>query len=322
MDIKSLILGKRFKMKPTAFVYSTHDRSEYIHRDWIVQKALESHDNKTLIHLPWSQYKKSGQEWDYDSFKYFYNRYSQYGLNYIPFFWEDNYSEESVHELVNWLTNAQVVVLGGGNPALGMKRFHTLGAKYFGDPWLFHKILHDRQNRGLYSVGFSAGADQLCEYMWGAIDTTPQSAGGLGLCHNVLVSLHYEYGGGEYIAHTAQRMPHCFSFGLPNDSGLGIDQGVLPSGNIWQMIWFVTDNSWDVPEDEWHIKTRSGEKIQHYYSDGRDWRFNGGDKMLRIMSADNRWQDAWIIDNQGQMFDYYTQSPSGYHNIEHILSVH
>jgi hypothetical protein len=61
-------------MKPTAFVYSSHERCEYIHKDWIVQRALESSDNKTLLHLPWSQNARDQQDWDYGTFEYFYRR--------------------------------------------------------------------------------------------------------------------------------------------------------------------------------------------------------------------------------------------------------
>lgn len=309
-------------MKPTAFVYSSHDRSPYIHKDWIVEHALQSWDNKTLLHLPWSQNKRHAQEWDFGCFQYFYDRFVQYGLEYLPYYWEDHYDEKSLEVLLHWLQNAQVVLLGGGNPALGMRRFRELGQKYFNDPGLFYRIMHERQNRGLYTVGFSAGADQLCEYMWGAIDHSPEDPGGLGLLRNISASLHYEYGGGDYIAYSAQRLPHCFCFGLPNDSGIGGDQGVLPSGNIWQVIWFVTDESWDVPEDQWHIKTRAGEKIQHYYNDGRHWGFAGGDKLVRVMSPDSSWQDAWIISADGHFTHYWTQRPSGYTSIEQVLGDH
>ncbi len=309
-------------MKPTAFVYSSHDRSDYIHRNWIVQRALESHDNKTLLHLPWSQKAKHSQQWDFDSFKWFYDQFTQYGLEYIPYFWEDHMNQRDVEVLLDYLSNAQVVVLGGGNPGLGMKRFYEIGARYYNDPGLFGRILQERQNRGLLTVGFSAGADQLCEYMWGAIDYMPKNPYGLGLTRNINVSLHYEEGGGDYICETAMRLPHCLNFGLPNDSGVGVDQGFLKSGNIWQIIWFVTDKSWNVPGDDWHIKTKAGVGIQHYYNDGRHWSFNGGDKMVRVMSQDSRWQDAWIVKGDGQILDYWTQYPSDYGNIDHILNNH
>ena len=42
-------------MRPTALIYSSHDRCKYIHKEFIIQRALESWDNKTLLHLPMSQ---------------------------------------------------------------------------------------------------------------------------------------------------------------------------------------------------------------------------------------------------------------------------
>jgi len=309
-------------MKPTAFIYSSHDRSEYMHRQFIVQPALESWDNKTLLHLPWSQRDRRGQEWDYGCFRWFYDRFTPYGLDHAAFFWHDELNGHDLHVLLEGLRNSQVLVLGGGNPALGRWRFREMGARWFGDPELFAKIMHERQDRGLTTVGFSAGADQLAEYMWGAWDSNPGDPHGIGLARNVAVSLHYEYGGGDYIRYSAMRLPHIMAFGLPNDSGVGADQGFLPSGNIWQVLWFVTDNSWDVPEDSWHIKTRAGEKIQHFYSDGRHWGFNGGDMMVRVMSPDDRWQDAWIVRNDGRIFDYWSQRPSGYSSVEEILATH
>lgn len=310
-------------MKPTAFIYSSHDRCDYIHREFIVQRALESHDNKTLLHLPWSQRDRRGQEWDYNGFRSFYDRFAQYGLQYMPFYWVDDHdlSGHDLAVLMNGLQNAQVLVLGGGNPQLGRARFRALGAKYYGDPGLFDRILHERQDRGLMTVGFSAGADQLSEYLWGAWESTPEDAHGVGLCRNIVASLHYEYGGGDYIRYTAGRFPHLLAFGLPNDSGIGVDQGYLDSGNIWQAIWFVIDKSWDVPQDQWHIKTRAGEKIQHFYNDGRHWGFCGGDMMVRVMAPDNSWQDAWIVQG-GRILDYWSQQPSGYGSIEHILATH
>jgi hypothetical protein len=307
-------------MKPTAFVYSSHDRSDYIHREWIVQRALESWDNKTLLHLPWSQDSKDQQEWDFGTFQWFYERFTQYGLKYTPFYWDDNLNPRDVDMLMNWISSVQVLVLGGGNPALGMRRFYEIGQKYYNDPLLFPRLIHQRQSNGLLTVGFSAGADQLSEYMWGAIDYMPDNPYGLGVTRNINVSLHYEPGGGDYIRQTAMRLTHCLNFGLPNDSGIGTTQGYLHSGNMWQLIWFVIDESWDIPEDQWHIKTRAGEKIQHYYPDGRHWAFNGGDMMVRVMSPDSSWQQAWIITNQGDIIDYWDQTPSYFNSIEEILS--
>jgi hypothetical protein len=42
-------------MRPTALVYSSHDRCEYIHREFIIKRALENPDNKTIFHLSMSE---------------------------------------------------------------------------------------------------------------------------------------------------------------------------------------------------------------------------------------------------------------------------
>ncbi len=142
---------------------------------------------------------------------------------------------------------------------------------------------------------------------------------GFGLARNVATTLHFEHGREHQVWKLANMLPHSMVFGLPNDSGIGVHQFFLPCGNIFQIIWFITDNSWDVPHHQFHIKTRKGVKIQHYYNDGRHWSFSGGDVMVRIMSRDNLWQDVTIITNQGRYVDYWTQMPSEYNSIEHIL---
>jgi hypothetical protein len=305
-------------MEPTALIYSSHDRSEYIHRWWIIERALRSWDNKTILHLPMSQRSRGSQEWDYGNFRWYYDRFAQWGLQYYPFYWDDNLRREDVDMFFHMLWSSQVVVLGGGNTPLGLARYKGLGNWYYGDPGLFGRILHERQDRGLLTVGFSAGADQLteyvCEVMSGANDPH-----GFGLAHNVVTTLHFEPGREGEMQHLAGNLRHCMIFGLPNDSGIAVHQGYLPSGNIFQVIWFVIDKSWDVPHHQFHIKTRHGVKIQHVYNDQRHWSFNGGDMMVRIMSPDGVWQDVTIITNQGQFIDYWTQWPSEYHSLEEIL---
>ena len=309
-------------MRPTALVYSSHDRCEYIHKDFIVQRALESWDNKTLLHLPMSQKTQGSQEWDFGNFRWYYERFRQWGLDYYPFYWNDNLRREDVDLFFNMLWHTQVVVLGGGNSSLGLRRYKTLGALYYNDPDLFERILHERQDRGLLTVGFSAGADQLCEYLSSSIDYDLEDPYGFGLTRNIVTTLHLEPGRERDVYNLASNLHHCMAFGLPNDSGIGVDQGFLSSGNIWQIIWFIEDRSWDVPQHQWHIKTRQGVKILHYYCDGRSWSFNGGDMMVRIMSRDNTWQNATIITNQGDFIDYWSQNRSHYNSVEEILASH
>lgn len=306
-------------MKPTALIYSSHDRCSYLHREWIIQRALESWDNKTIMHLPMSQRTQGGQKWDYDNFRWYYSQFHQWGLQDFPFYWSDNLGRRDVDLFFQMLWSSQVVLLGGGSSTLGLARYKAMGDLYYGDRELFSRILHERQDRGLLTVGFSAGADQLGQYLCESASRWVDDMYGFGLARNVVTSLHFEHGREGEVAHLAGSFPHCMVFGLPNDSGIATHQFWLPSGNIFQFIWFITDKSWDVPQHQWHIKTRKGVKIQHIYNDGRHWSFNGGDVMVRVMSPDNLWQDITIITNQGQFIDYWTQWPSEYSNVEEIM---
>jgi hypothetical protein len=306
-------------MRPTALIYSSHDRCSYLHREFIIQRALESWDNKTIMHLPMSQKTMGGQKWDYDNFRWYYSQFHQWGLQDYPFYWSDNLSRGDVDLFFHMLYHSQVVLLGGGSSSLGLARYKAMGQLYYGDRDLFSRILHERQDRGLLTVGFSAGADQLGQYMCEIADGYVNDPYGFGLARNVATTLHFEHGREHQVWKLANMLPHSMVFGLPNDSGIGVHQFFLPCGNIFQIIWFITDNSWDVPHHQFHIKTRKGVKIQHYYNDGRHWSFSGGDVMVRIMSRDNLWQDVTIITNQGRYVDYWTQMPSEYNSIEHIL---
>ncbi len=306
-------------MRPTALIYSSHDRCEYMHRWWIVERALNSCDNKTLLHLPFSQRTRHGQEFDYNNFRWYYDRFAQWGLNYHPFFWSDNLSRDDVDIFFHMLWHSEVVVLGGGSSSLGLARYKAMGDMYYGDRELFSRILHERQQRGLLTVGFSAGADQLCQYLCEVGSRRMADPYGFGLARNVVTTLHHEPGREGEIWHLAANLPHCMVFGLPNDSGIAAHQFNLWSGNTFQIIWFVTDNSWDVPHHEFHIKTRMGVKIDHIYNDGRHWAFNGGDVMVRIISPDGKWQDATVITTDGRFIDYWSQMPSEYSSIQQII---
>ncbi|MFC1745517.1 Type 1 glutamine amidotransferase-like domain-containing protein [Candidatus Riflebacteria bacterium] len=311
-------------MHPTAFVYSSHNRCEYIHRWWIVERALKSHDNKTILYLPMSEGGNSGafgtpQQFGWGKFEWYLNFFAQYGLQAYPFYWNDAISREDAETFFKMLSDSEVVILGGGNTYTGMSRYKAMGDHYFGDYNLFKKVLHDRAKRGKLTVGFSAGADQLCEILSGHIFSDLNYPEGFGLAHNIIVTLHHDGENKHTIYSGAQKFPHCMVFGLPNDSGLGVSQGYLPSGNIWQLIDFVTDNSWDIPQEAFHIKTAMGVGIDHYYNDARDWTFRGGDRMARVMSPDSRWQEAFIFTAHGHCFHYGSQSSAGFGNPEEVF---
>ena len=83
-------------MQPTALIYSSHNRCEYIHRTWIVERALQSIDNKTIFHIPFSQNSLHEQEYDFNNFKWYYDRFTQWGLNYSVFYWTDSLKKEDI----------------------------------------------------------------------------------------------------------------------------------------------------------------------------------------------------------------------------------
>lgn len=307
-------------MQPTALIYSSHDRCEYIHRDWIVERALQSHTNKTIFHLSFSQRSIHEQEYDYGNFKWFYDRFTCYGLKHSNFLWTDSLRREDVDYFFRMLWSSEVVVLGGGISSLGLERYKRMGELYYGDRGLFQKILFERQNRGLLTVGFSAGADQLCQYLCETCTGRLIDPHGFGLLRNIVTTLHHEPSRTDEIYDLAMTLPQCMVFGLPNDSGIAVAQNYLWSGRTFQNISFITDNSWEKPEDQFHIKTRAGVKIDHIYNDGRHWAFNGGDRMIRAISPDGNIQEAVIITNSGDMFDYWTQRRSEYSSIQDFIN--
>jgi len=308
-------------MLPTAIVYSSHNRCNYINNDWIVQRALRG--NKNILYLPMSEGVSDGdeytrQEYNWSKFSWFFDFYRQYGLHAFPFYWNSNLSENDVDSLFESLSSCEAVILGGGNPWTGYERYTGLGHKFYGDSDAFNKVLHQRQAKGLLTVGYSAGADQLCQYMASTVDEN-NVIQGFALCRNIMAISHYDHGKENYLMSLATRFKHCMLFGLPNDSALAVNQGFLKSGNIWQVIRLITDCSWDRMEDRHHIKTLHGMLIQHYYPDGRQWAFNGGDVIIRIQSVDGGYNKAFIMFPNGRTIDHWTQKQVEYGSIEQIL---
>jgi len=277
--------GDQYRMQPTTFVYSSHNCCEYIHRNYLVQPALESWHDKRIVYLPMSEWVMNGdamesQRFGWGKFAWYLGQFRKWGLRPQPFYWSPDLSHHDMGVLMELLANAPVVILGAGNTFLGMKRYRQLGAKFFGDPHVFCRMLHDRQRNGKLTVGFSAGADQLCSVFGTAPDAEGADCEGFGLARDVSVLLHHEWGRRDELRRGAAEVRHTAWFGLPNDSGLAINTGTLRNGLSWQLIRFVLDQSWSVPEEQFHIKTRQGMKIEHYYADGRRWEFGGGDSML------------------------------------------
>ena len=309
-------------MHATSLIYSSHNCGHDIHYGWIVRRALESGE-KRILHLPMSEGSqldvddKDRQEYGYSKFRWFFNRYNHLGLKHHAFYYSKDLTKRDADILCDMLANYEVVLFGGGNSPLGMRRYRAIGERFYGDPHRIGSIIHERQKRGLLTVGFSAGADHLAEVMsesaWGEERT------GFGVSSRIAVTLHHESGREETLIRGARKYPHIMWFGLPNDSGIATQQGQLPSGRWWQVIECVLDSSWDVPQEAFHIKTRFGAKIEHYYADGRHWSFNNGDRIVRI--SGEGMDSAWIVSGN-EIRDYGSQAIIGYGDVGDILGSH
>ena len=64
-------------MKPTTLIYSSHNRCDYLHREWIVQRALESWDNKTVFYIPFSMGRYDQQEYSWGTFRWYFDFFRQ-----------------------------------------------------------------------------------------------------------------------------------------------------------------------------------------------------------------------------------------------------
>jgi len=310
-------------IRPTTFVYSSHNRGDRIHRDLIIQRALEG-PGKNILYLPLSEGigpqgdEYESQEYGYSKFRWYFDLYRNTGLTSDVFYWTSHLSRSDADQLLGMIQDYEVVILGGGSSTLGMRRMLEIGERFYGDRHTLGNMLHERQNNGKLTVGFSAGADQLCELLADSA-WRGEEIKGFGLGARLACTLHHEPGREQTLLEGARHNPGCMWFGLPNDSGLAVQQGELPSGSFFQIIEFVEDNTWDVPSEVFHIKTRYGAHIEHYYSDGRNWSFHDGDRMLRIMQGD--YQGVWI-EAGGRIWDYWTQSPTHYGSLGDVLGSH
>jgi hypothetical protein len=311
-------------MRGTSLIYSSHNRGNYIHDHFIAQRALRG--NGSILFLPMSETVQNGsemerQEFSWGTFRWFFDRYRGYGLNAFPFYWSSGLKKSDVDSLWHWLWSAEVVILGGGHSLTGMRRYKQLGAQFDGEWGKFGRLLHERRERGLLTVGFSAGADQLGDSLFRRTWGDEYDGKGFGLVRSTMATLHHEPSRNGDLAEAARKFPGNLVFGLPNDSGINHDWGRLPSGNIWQASEFIIDNSWDMPSDGFHIKTRQGAKIDHMYSDGRHWSFGGGDMLVRVESPDGRWRETWMRSG-GSWIHYQSQRPSSFSSVQQILAAH
>lgn len=311
-------------MRGTCLMYSSHNRCSYIHDEIIAARALAGQSNKRILFLPMSQTvinndEYNRQQYETGTFDWYFKRFEQYGLEFVPFYWTSALRREDLDIFWHMLANSEVVILAGGSSTFGLERYKTLGALWDGEPGRFGRILHERQARGLLTAGFSAGADQLGEFLSQAAHHPMDDPDAFSLGRNIVTTLHHERGRERELMHVASSFRHCMAFGLPNDSGIYLDQGYLPSGYFWQVIQFVVDRTWDIESEQWHIKTRQGMPIEYYSPEGAHYAFNGGEMMVRIQANDNSWQAAFLTTPTG-IVDFFERRPTRFGSVEEVLA--
>jgi hypothetical protein len=212
-------------LKPTALIYSSHNRCDYLHRDWIVQRALEHPHNKSILYLPFGMESRDSQEFSWGTFKWYFDQFIPFGLNAMVFFWSDDLSRHDAELFFNMVDNAEVVILGGGEVNLGFERYDAMGGYFFDDYDRFRNCLHQRQSAGKLTVGFSAGAAQL-----GDVCAQDDYHRCYALIHNITTTLHHEWSREAELHQLAQRFQGHLAFGLPNDAGHCFQPRLSPLG--------------------------------------------------------------------------------------------
>ena len=130
-------------MLGTALVYSSHNRSNYLHDHFIVQRALRGPGNKRILFLPMSETVQNGselerQEFSWGTFRWYFDFYAKYGLEYFPFYWRSNLRKEDVDALWHQLYDAEVVIRqehrAGGADHAGRDTHDRHDPKHGGQP--------------------------------------------------------------------------------------------------------------------------------------------------------------------------------------------
>ena len=118
---------------------------------------------------------------------------------------------------------------------------------------------------------------------------------GFGLARRVVATSHFAHGQETWLDELARAFPSCLVFGLPNDSGLALTEGLTRSGRRAQTIEVIVDTSWDRPEDAAHVKTRQGVLVQHLDAQGRHWGFHGGDALVRVFAGGDEPDETYFV---------------------------
>lgn len=309
-------------MEPTVLLYSSHDRCNLIHNDWIVQRALRG--NGRILFLPLSaatddEDSLRHQIFNWERFDHFFNWYREYGLFAFSFIWHRELRGEDVDLLWQALATVEVVILGGGRPQLGMTRYRELSERFGSGPDHFPGLLWERAERGLLTVGYSAGVDQLCELMSSASGKGAATTG-FGLARRIIATSHFAHGQEPWLDELARAFADCLVFGLPNDSGLALTEGLTDSGRPVQTIEVIVDTSWDRPEDAEHVKTRQGVLVQHLDDQGRHWGFHGGDLVVRVFGDGDEPDETYFVVPGRPVCDAATRGATPYGTVDEILA--
>ena len=290
----------------------------------MAERALRHPGDHRVLFLPVNEPPRRGDELSSQHFAWgryeqFFGRYGSRGLEPVGFFFSNRLGPRDAELLAGMLLEAPVAILSSGSTPYGVWRMLDLGLRLFGDASLLPRLLLERQARGLLTAGVSAGAQQLCSLFDGRGVRGCPFLEGFGLAQDVAVQVHHDSGGRRRLRSLARKRKRCLWFGLPNDSAIEVSHGRLPSGLRWQLLRFLIDTSYDEPRDQWHIKTRQGMKIDHFYADGRHWAFNHGDMVLQVRRRRSQhFSHAWLATGQG-VLDYASQRPTGLPDVGALL---
>lgn len=263
-------------------MYDSLHGCRHIHGDWIVQRALKSEKNPTIVYLPMSNDEDHGmsQRDTSEAFLRLFQRYIPFGLLPSVHYWRPDLGQHEIREIFQDVETCEVLILGGGSSELGLTRYCGLGAAGYGEPGRFRRILEARHAQGKLTVGFSAGAEQLSTSLMGTLEYEDRVVPGLCLIEGIIVAVHYSAGRSDVLRRAQKLYPGCQVFALPNETGLGFCQRTLEDGMVEQLIDVIVDPS----------VSQSMPNIIHLDADGRTLEHTNGVRIKRVIDPKNLWQ--------------------------------
>ena len=272
-------------------MYDSLHGCRHIHGDWIVQRALKSEKNPTIVYLPMSNDEDHGmsQRETSEAFLRLFQRDVPLGLRPSVHYWRQDLGKYEIRQIFQNLETCEVLILGGGTSELGLTRYCGLGNTGYEEPARFRKLLETRHSQGKLTVGFSAGAEQLSTCLMGTLEYEGRVERGLGLIEEIIVSVHYSADRADGLARAQKLHPGCQVFALPNETGLGISQRTREDGMVEQWIDVIVDPS----------VTPLMPYIIHLDADGRTWEHSNGVRMKRIIDPGKRRQHITFFTPSG-----------------------